>query len=444
MDEEHKQRIALFRFGVIADLVGRRKLEPGKREAIIRELADQQWDIPFSTKTSISRSTIREWLRRYRLGGERLESLFPKEREDAGVARSIDPETELALVELKRQLPPRTPLSVLLRVARQRKLLPPQFGASAQSIYRLFRRHGLHRQGAAAPQDRRRFEAELPNDLWQADCMHGPRVLVDGTARKSYLFACIDDHSRLITAAGFSLRENLECFQDCLLRALAARGLPRKLYVDNGPLFRSQRLSYACASLGIALLFATPYTPQGKGKIERLWLTIRTQMLPLVAEQITLEQLNAQLAEWMETYHRRVHQATGEPPLERYLRHVTLLRSAPEDLREHFRTVVRRKVDADRAVSLAGKLYEAPVGLIGQTVKLRYHPEDSARIEVFFEQRSYGFLRELNPHVNSRVRRLSGRQTEIDPSAQRPDDTAGGTDPKPPYRGGQLFGEPHR
>ena len=235
MDEEHKQRIAfLFRFGVIADLVGRRKLEPGKREAIIRELADQQWDIPFSTKTSISRSTIREWLRRYRLGGERLESLFPKEREDAGVARSIDPETELALVELKRQLPPRTPLSVLLRVARQ-------------------------------PQDRRRFEAELPNDLWQADCMHGPRVLVDGTARKSYLFACIDDHSRLITAAGFSLRENLECFQDCLLRALAARGLPRKLYVDNGPLFRSQRLSYACASLGIALLFATPYTPQGKG-----------------------------------------------------------------------------------------------------------------------------------------------------------------------------------
>ena len=438
MEEEKKKLIALFRFGVIAGLIGYAKLDQGKREARIKELAQQEWEIPCSGRSSISRSTIRDWLRRYEHSGKKLESLFPKDRADAGVGRSIDPETELALVNLRRELA-QVSLSVVLQVARRRNLLPPGFAASRQSIYRLFRRHGLHRQRPAA-QDRRRFEAELPNDLWQADCMHGPRVKSDGKLRKSFLFACIDDHSRLITGARFYLRENIDCFQDCLLRALETRGLPRKLYVDNGPSFRSQRLSYACASLGIALIFATPYTPQGKGKIERCFRTIRTQMLPLVGAHDSLDQLNAQLAEWLDhSYHQRVHSSTGERPLQRYLRHLELLRPAPQELRDHFRTVVRRKVDKDRAVALYGKLYEAPVGLIGNTVNLLYHEADPSRIEVFFEDRSYGFLSELNPHVNSRVRRVSGHETELDPAPEPPAD-----DPQPGPRGGQLFEESDR
>jgi len=62
--------------------------------------------------------------------------------------------------------------------------------------------------------------------------MHGPKVEVDGKLRKSFLFAFIDDHSRLIPHAQFYLRENLESFLDCFMKALEKRGLPRKLYVD--------------------------------------------------------------------------------------------------------------------------------------------------------------------------------------------------------------------
>jgi hypothetical protein len=158
------------------------------------------------------------------------------------------------------------------------------------------------------------------------------------------------------------------------------------------------------------------------------------QLLPLVSEPCSLEQLNRQLEQWIETdYHQRLHSSTGQTPLERYLGQVQLLRSAPKDLREHFRKVVRRQVDKDRSVSLNGRLYEAPVGLIGQTVSLLYHPEDPSRIEVFFEDRSWGFLTLLNPHVNSRVRRVSGKETELvvlPPPTQQPE-----------YREGQLFGE---
>jgi len=436
MDLEQKKKIAMFRFGVIAALVGRTDLQRGEREQLIAKLSSQSWDIPFSGKSFVRRSTIRAWLQCYQQGGSRLESLVPKDREDEGRSRSIDAETELALVTLKQELKAAS-LPVLLRVARQRKVLPVGFSASPQSVYRMLKRHGLDRE-RVSPQDRRRFEAELANDLWQADCMHGPKVVHEGKLRKSYLFACIDDHSRLIPHAQFYLRETVECFQDCLTRALEKRGLPRKLYVDNGPAFRSQRLGYACASLGVALLFATPYTPEGKGKIERVFKTLQMQLLPLVPESCSLEQLNTLLGQWIDTdYHQRLHSSTGQTPLERYLGQVQLLRSAPKDLRDQFRNVARRQVDKDRSVSLNGRLYEAPVGLIGQTVTLLYHPEDPSRIEVFLESRSYGFLALLNPHVNSRIRRISGKETELVAEPQ-PNQ---GPDHAPEYREGRLFGE---
>jgi putative transposase len=189
--------------------------------------------------------------------------------------------------------------------------------------------------------------------------------------------------------------------------------------------------------LGIALPFATAYTPEGKSKIEQLFKTLQMQLLPLVPESCSLQELNRLLAQWIETdYHQRVHSSTGQTPLERYRGQVQLPRSARKDLRDHFRIPVRRQVDKERHISLGSRLYEAPVGLIGQTVTLLYHPHDPCRIEVFLKGRSWGFLSLLNPQVNSRVRRVSGQETElVDQAAPE----AGS--PTPAYRDGQLFGE---
>jgi putative transposase len=242
----------------------------------------------------------------------------------------------------------------------------------------------------------------------------------------------IDDHSRLIPHAQFYLAENLDSFRDCLLAALEKRGLPRKLYVDNGSVFRSHKLKYACARLGIALLHATPYTPEGKGKIERFFRTLRQQFLPLIQDPLSLAQLNEQLAGWLDgDYHARLHASTGQTPLQRYLAHLSLLRPAPRDLRDYFRTPVRRKVDKDRTVSLHGKVYEAPVGLIGKMVTLLFHEQDPTRIEVVLEETSHGFLVPLNTAVNSRIRRAARQQTELLPAAPSAEKTT--------YRGGSLF-----
>ncbi|HJX38586.1 MAG TPA: DDE-type integrase/transposase/recombinase [Anaerolineae bacterium] len=430
MDKEMQERIALFRFGLISSLVSHKGLSRGEQEQRIRQITSRTWQIPGSPRSSIARTTLLRWLAVYQQSGCQVESLKPHPRADRGCSRVMDGETEGALVALRREMPA-VSLPVLVKMARSRRIIPADRTPSKDSLYRLFRRHGLDKD-LRLPTDRRRFETELVNDLWQSDCMHGPRVIHEGKLRKSFLFAIIDDHSRLIPHAQFYLAENLESFRDCLLQALEKRGLPRRLYADNGSSFRSNRLKYACARLGVALLHSAPYTPEGRGKIERFFRTVRMQLIPLLAENLSLEKLNEQLHAWIDgDYHQRIHSTTGQTPLERYLAHLSLLRSAPKDVHDYFRVVVRRKVDKDRTVTLNGKLFEAPVGLIGKYVMLLYHPHDPLRIEVLLEEQPQGFLIPLNGGVNSRVRRVARQSSELVAPQGAP--------VSPPYRGGSLF-----
>lgn len=432
MEKELAERIALFRFGVIATLVDRH-LSRGERERILGEITGGVWQIPGSSRTSVARSTVLKWVAAYRRSGGDIRSLEPQPRSDYGSSRSIDEESAAALIALKRELP-ECSLETLLTLARRRGALPPGFAASRQSIYRLFVRAGLAER-QVKPVDRRKFEAELPNDLWQSDWLHGPKVHVGGVVRKTYLFAVLDDHSRLVTHAQLYTSESIDSFRDCIIQALEKRGLPRRLYTDNGSAFRTHLLRYACARLGIALLHSRPGIPEGRGKIERFFRTVRSQLLPLLTEATSLEELNAGLRQWLEEdYQVRSHSSTQQAPLERYLAHLHAIRPAPKDLRDYFRVPVVRKVDKDRTVSLAGRLFEAPVGLIGRAVTLLYHKQDPLRVEVLFEEQSHGFLVPLDPLVNSRVRRTASQNIDILPTGTT-------TSEKTPYRGGSLFGE---
>jgi transposase InsO family protein len=427
MDEVTKKEIAVFRFGVIADIVGR-KLERGEEERIIREKASCRWDIPFSTRSRISRSTILSWARAY-AKARNLESLYPEDRKDRGRPRVMDEETIAALVRLKGE---RRGLSlpVLLKEAKTRGILPGRLTVSYATIYRIFKLHGVSGSDTSYP-DRRRFEAELPNDLWQSDCLHGPKVLHDGKMRKSYLFAFIDDMTRLVPHAGFYLNERIDSYVDAFIKALSKRGLPRKLYVDNGPAFSTQILRHATASLGIALIHSRPYRPEGRGKIERFFRTVRMQLLSTIEDGITLEELNRKLGGFIDIYHISRHSATKEAPLDRYGSHVHLIREAPKHLMDHFRKRVTRKVDKDRTVSLDGRLYEAPVPLIGATVTLLYHDGDPARVEVIHNGASHGMLIPLDVHVNARVKRLNQTVDIV------PDDRV---EPDSRLKNGQVFG----
>lgn len=410
MEEEKKREVATFRFGVISDFVVAHQLGRGERERLLQEKAERQWQIPYSPRTRISVSTLASWIRRYERSGGKLESLYPQGRGDRGQSRVLDEEAAQMLVKLRRELP-RAPVRFLIEELRQRKVVDAWVRVSPTTVYRFLKAQGLGDVPEGVPKDRRRFEAEFPNDLWQSDMMHGPTVKVEDRQRKTFLFAFLDDMSRLVPHAQFYLSERLESYLDCLRQALLRRGLPRKLYVDNGPTFRSQHLSQITASLGIALIHSTPYQPEGRGKVERWFRTVREQFLSRWRGE-SLEALNERFSAWLQSYHQNLHAVTGQTPMERFTSHLECLRPTPTHLEDFFRKRAIRKVEKDRTVALNSRLYEAPVSLIGQKVALLYHEHDPARVEVFLEERSHGFISLLDQKVNFRVRRSSDR-TEI-------------------------------
>jgi putative transposase len=264
MDREKKEKIAVFRFGVIFPLVEKDLHQYwGEKERILRELVSKEWEIPFSTRTYISKATILAWVKRYEDGGRKIEALFPERRGDKGRMRSITDEQIDALMQLRNEHP-KLSTPRLVEIAQGNGVFPAGKEVSMASIYRLMKIRKAQR--VKVESDMRKFEVQMPNDLWQSDCMHGPKVLHGGKLRKTYLFAIIDDHSRLIAHGQFYLAETLENYLDCLWTALRKRGVPRKLYVDNGASFKAHRLQLGCASLEIGLRYARPLPPPGKGQ----------------------------------------------------------------------------------------------------------------------------------------------------------------------------------
>jgi putative transposase len=427
MNEEKKREVGIFRFGVIHDFVSGPKLEQGEQERLLREKCQRKWTIPYSSRTRLTRSTILRWMRRYKESNGKLDSLYPESRSDQGVSRGIDEETSLALINLRKDLPKAT-VPVLMETMEKRRLVSPGVRLNLSTVYRFLHQHNLMNLKQGKPVDRRKFEVQLPNDLWQSDVMHGPLVEGEGKKKKTYLLAFIDDHSRLVPHGQFYLSERLDCYLDALEQALLKRGLPRKLYIDNGPAFRSKHLEHVAASLGIALIHASPYKPQGKGKIERFFRTVRMQFLAGFKGKL-LGELNEAFDLWLDDiYHQRKHSSTAQSPFERFTAHMQCLRAAPKELGDYFRKPACRRVAKDRTITLNGKLYEAPVALIGKQVQLLYHENQPKEVEVFYNHTSYGLLRLLDLHVNARVKRDKYSGTDVSFSEQASK-----------YQGGKLW-----
>ena len=418
MQEKQKIDVAVFRYSVIHEFVGGMNLEYGQKQRLLREKCARKWVIPFSEKTSISESTVLRWIKLYEDSGGKLESLYPKGRSDQGQQRSFDKEICLELTQMRQEFPDET-VPFIVKTMKKRGIFPQNKEFPLSTIYHFIHKNNLMR---ISPMniDMRKYEAQMPNDIWQSDVMHGPRLLIGGKNKKTYLIAFIDDHSRLIVHGCFYTSESTETFIAAFEQALLKRGLPRKLYVDNGSAYKSRLLMYATASLGIALIHAKPAQPQGKGKIERVFKTIRSQFLPGFTGK-TLEEINQSFEKWLIEYHERKHSSTGQSPISRFVDNIECVRSAPQNLRDHFRKVARRRVNKDRSVVLERIMYEAPVQLIGKQVELLYHEDDRETVEARYKNKSYGMLRQIEIHVNCRVKRDKNSDIVISSTGKPPE-----------------------
>ena len=438
--EDLALEIATFRFGVISEFVTGVRLEYGERERLLTQKTERTYTIPGSDRTAISRATIMSWITAYKAAGSRLDGLKPKRRSDAGQYRKLDQTLRTSIRELKQENPAYT-LPTIVNKLKHQHVITSDDKLNLTTLYRFIRQEKLN-ESSSEPKDRRRFEAAYPNEIWQCDVMHGPLVRegADGTKRKAYLCAIMDDHSRLIVAASFYLNETFDSLKNCLREAIGRRGVPQKFYVDNGACYRSTNLEQILAGLGIALTHSRPYTPQGRGKIERWFRTVRDNFVPLYCEEgQLLADLNERLASWVDEYNSTIHSVTEATPYERFKANLSCVRPAPQDLLSHFRLSELRKVKKDRSILLGGRVYEAPVRLIDKSVELRFHPESPLDVEIFHEGLSYGPAAVLDSRLNSRL----GRDFASDSGKKKIDGNPPVHSDKEeiPLKSGELFGQ---
>jgi putative transposase len=383
------REVGLFRYGLIADA-----LDPGlstkQRGRLVRAVAAQEHAGPMWTAVRVSRATLDRWIRAYRAGG--FEALVP-------AARRPVPQTPAEILALaaalKKEAPGRTAAQVAVVLAAHAGYSP-----SARTLQRHFAALGLSRLGAdgGPPAVFGRFEAEAPNARWVGDALHGPVV----AGRKAILIAFLDDHSRTVTAARWGYAENSVALRETLRVGLAARGLPRQVYVDNGAMFIDAQLRRACAVLGIRLVHSRPGQPAGRGKIERFFRSVRDQFLVEIAAPTgigatagtavtSLAELNSLFTAWVEqVYHQRRHTETGDPPLARFLTGGPPAPVPADRLAEAFRWAQWRTVSATATVSLHGNLYEVDPALAGTKVELVFDPFDLSDIDVRHHDRPHG------------------------------------------------------
>jgi putative transposase len=404
--QDKAEKIALFRYGLIAPLV-LETLPRGELTRRAQEIAARLYDIPHSNRHSVSVDTLLVWALRYRKDG--ITALAPKARRDRGQIRRVSPETATLIERLKRENPHRTGTALLRELALSNE--PNQPGLSAATLYRFLRARGLTERQLllAKATEHKKYEAQYANQIWQSDLLFGPWVQRPGGGKMQvFLQATLDDASRLIPHAQFYPNQGLDSFLDCLRQAIAARGVPSRLYMDNAKIYRSAQLARIAASIGILIVHTPPYQPEGRGKIERYFRSLREQFVANLDPKLllSLEQLNERLWHWIEThYHRREHSALQTTPLLRWQRDIEQVRQLPPatDLRRLFFHRVDRLVRRDSTFLLQSRFFEAPPHLAGQRIEVRFDPLDATQVEIYCQGQSQGVARLVDAVVNGQL-----------------------------------------
>lgn len=344
----------------------------------LRELAETERLFPNGQRRTPSLSTLRRKLKIYREQG--FEALLRKRRSDRGKPRAHGPKLVEKIVELKRDQPRRSHLTI-------NKFLKVQHGKTVprSTLYRYLKQARATRLklGVQKKKVRRRWTRDYTHALWLGDFEEGPYVIVDGEVLPTYLSAFVDCHSRALIEGRYYLRQNLDVLIDSLLRAWAVHGASEELYVDKAKVYLSKALKAVSLVLDIRLIHRGTGDPPPGGLIERFFRTTQEQFEAEVREGdiLTLDDLNRAFSAWIAVgYHRQIHDGIGETPearfqrgLRRPIRHVDIQRVS-----EFFLSRETRRVHPDFSdVQLYRRFYRVPKELRGDRVEVRYDPFSS-------------------------------------------------------------------
>jgi transposase InsO family protein len=403
MTNEEREAVALFRYGLISPVLNRHC----DRHEYLKEICALKHNVPYYGLKEFSPSTVERWLSEYRLRG--FEGLKPKYRIDKGHTRALSTADQEFVLDLRRKNM-HLSMTVFYELCIKRNVFEPQ-NVSYQSICRLISNNKLlHMSKEEAVVQRKRFAYDTVNTLWQGDMSVGPYLTIGSRKHKTFLFAFLDDCSRLVPHAQFFFSENFEPMKMVLKQALLRRGQPRMLYVDNGKVYCTNTLHLACAKLGISLIHTKPYDPEAKGKIERFFGTIRRRFYPTLVNEPagSLEELNNRFWEWLDKdYHRKEHLGINATPLDTYMSQIDSVKhiADPAALDFIFWHRLSRKVKNDGTISIQKKLFQVPLRYVGMRIEVRFDNYPPKEVFLFEGDVSICPAEPVNLHENAHVRR---------------------------------------
>lgn len=381
-DQKKAEEIAVQRFQLIAPLLAE-GLDAGKTKEVKNQIC----------KTSgLSERTIRRYLEQYRNKG--FGGLKPKGISGKIEKEAVPPHLLEQAILLRKEAPTRSVAQIiqileweglakpgqLKRSTLQEKLTERGYSSRQMKLY--------SQTGVAA----RRFQKRHRNQLWQSDIKFGPYLPIgpNGTKKQVYLVAVIDDATRFILHGAFYPTLDSRIIEDAFRNAIQKYGVPEAVYFDNGKQYRTKWMSRTCSKLGTRLIFAKPYAPESKGKVERFNRVVDSFLGEVALEKPnSLDRLNELFQVWLsECYQNKPHSSLGEniSPETAYRSDKKTLRFiGPDKLANAFLHCETRKVDKSGCISFMDQKYEVGLSFIGRQVNVVYDPAGLEELTIEYE-----------------------------------------------------------
>ncbi|TDW07922.1 homeodomain-containing protein [Breznakia blatticola] len=402
MDKEKKlEKIAVFRYGIIAPLVSGTIKEHTTNSAFFRDAAQHHYVDPEGVLIKVHEHTIRRWYNRYQKGG--FEELKPKRRTVQKTPRKISSEVHWYLEQYLEEHP-KLPSTMLYQKLLEQQVVTKR-DVSLSTVTRYVK--GIRNQSRQAEKEMHRYERAHINEVWCADssvCIY----LQEGTKkRRTYIIAFIDDASRMITGIDVFYEDNFINLMSVMRKAIMCYGKPKVFNFDNGSPYRNGQMELLAARIGTVLHYCKPYTPTSKAKIERFFKTLKQQWMSGIkgSDFKNLQELRKSLQTYVKSYNTNIHRSLDTSPQNRFFQESKLIyRLSEEKIKEAFLLEMKRKVSKDCVIHLNNKEYEVHYRYSNSYIILRYS-SDMKEVYVVDDDGTLTPIKLLDKTSNAHIKR---------------------------------------
>ena len=412
MEENIRNQIALFRYGVLAPYI-QRQVDTNTPWTFFKDAADKKYQYIDGTFRNVSPSSIGRWLKTYNEKG--FDGLKPIRRSDVGKQRKIDEELSKKIAYYVEEYPRLPATQIYEKLISSNEIISKEMSLSTVTRFV----SSLKKTKDLKPiTEYKRYEKEHINEVWYGDTTYGPYITIDDKKQRVYVIALIDDASRKITGCEAFLEDNYINLMKVIKSAISTCGKPKLFSFDNGSNYRSNQMFLLGARIGVAINYCPPYTPTSKSKCERFFRTLKDQYLCLIKpnDYHDLKKFNEDLKAYIQKYNTTPHSSLEDnmSPNDRFYKESNIIiEMSKEAIEKSFLLELERKVSPDSVVIIDNKEYEVDYHYQNQKILLRYSPDLS---NVYIVEKNDDSLKEiklLDKKSNSSVKRKKISLSEI-------------------------------